>query len=148
MHDLLVVGGAAGASWEGPAGWSAFVIVPRTNERKMLVGAQADTRLERADLLGIAAAIQWYHDRYVVAEQAPAPRVLCCTDSRQAVQAGTRQAPRSVEEWLYIEWFEHRGYRIDWLWASRDQHPQVYQEAERARHLFASAFAAPESAPV
>jgi len=136
--DVLVIGGAAGASWGGPAGWSAFVHVPSTNESKKLVGAQEDLPVNRADLLAIAAAIQWFHNRYGV-NMDPKVRVLCCTDSVHLERAGRNPALRSGEDWLYISWFEQRGYQITWRWTSRDQCPAVYQEAENARRAFSSA---------
>lgn len=138
--DLLVIGGAAGASWGGPAGWSAFVHVPSTTESKKLVGAQEDLAIQRADPLPFAAAVQWYHNRYGV-NRRPGTKVnvLCCTDSLMLARAGAKTIQRHCEDWVYLEWFEQRDYELTWHWTSRDQCPAVYLEAEHARRTFASA---------
>ncbi len=131
--DVLVVGGAVGASWGGPAGWAAFLYAPTYGVGRKFAEAVPDTTQLAADVLPFVAAIQWFHDQH----GGKPVSVLCCSDSQEIVSAGTDPSLRQTNDWTYIEWFERQGYTIRWLWHAREQHPEVFKEAERVRSIFA-----------
>lgn len=132
--DLFVIGGAVGASWGGPAGWAAFIYAPALNLSQKLVDVLPDIRKDEADVLPFVAAIQWYHNTHgFAAEQ---HHVICVTDSQRLYRAGNLVDPRDSEDWAYIVWFESRGYKIQWVWRSRDENEMVFEDAEHARQQF------------
>lgn len=133
--DLFVVGGAVGAFWGGPVGWAAFVHCPRTSETHKIVDGEPRAVVDEADLKPFAAAIQWWHNKYNSSGIIEVPRVLCVTDAPAVVAAGKTPELRdsSRSDWRFIDWFERRGYRIEWHWESRERHPGVIAEAEAVR---------------
>lgn len=131
QSDLLVVGGAAGSSWGGPAGWAAFAYVTATEETKKLVAVAEDVRLQDADVLPFLAALEWF-DKHHHVEGQPT-RVLFCSDSPALVRAGNDPTERTQLYWIEVEAFEKRGYQIFWVWDSRPNNPAVFEEAERVR---------------
>lgn len=132
MHsDLLVVGGAVGASWGGPAGWAAFVHATATGETTKLVASVENMTLQDADILPFLAALAWFDQHHHLA--GTTPRVVCCSDSRDLVRAGNLSAERKPRYWREIANFEAKGYLIYWLWDGRNNNPDVFAEAERAR---------------
>ncbi len=134
--DLLVVGGAVGASWGGPAGWAAFMHIPALGlgGYKKLAGAVPDKTQDSVDLMTFVAAIQWYHDKFWIANTTV--EVFCVSDSPELVKAGADPATREGRfDWTFITWFEERGYHLTWIWQPRDENKPVFQEAERVRSL-------------
>lgn len=116
MFELMVVGGAVGSSWGGPAGWAAYVIV-RNGPAVRLVAA-GEATLAEADLKPFQAAMLWHRARY-----APG-KALFITDSTDLVG---RAAP------------EFDGYDIVWQVEPRVENAKLFEEADRARLAFSSA---------
>lgn len=129
--DLLVIGGAVGASLGGPAGWSAFLHVQATADSMKLCGVERNVLLNEADVLPFVAALRWYHDTQF--KDGDQPTVLCCTDSPAMVTAGVDRALRNQDDWRALEVFEDLGYQIQWSLESRDRNPAIFQEAARVR---------------
>jgi hypothetical protein len=135
--DLLVIGGAVGASLGGPAGWSAFLYVPAESASMKICGKEPDIQLGQADVLPFAAALLWYDENHP--DRGAITNVLCCTDSRDLVEAANGHAARNGTGWDVISGFEKRGYRFTWVLESRDHNPAVFQEAARVRQELVAA---------
>lgn len=97
-----------------------------------LVDGNEKATIDETDLKPFAAAVQWWHNKYNLDGKIPRPQILCVSDSPGIVAAGKTPELRGdvmTSDWRFIDWFERRGYRIDWFWESRDDHPAVIAEA-------------------
>lgn len=132
MIDLVVVGGALGASWGGPVGWAAFLYGPRFQLARKFVQATQDTPQEDADLLPFVAALTWFAKNNLVENLV----VLCCSDSKTLVAAGEDPKLRSSKLWRKIQALEQKGFRVRWLWQAQEKNPELFDNAEQARQQF------------
>lgn len=115
MFELMVVGGAVGSSWGGPAGWAAYVIV-RDGPAVRLVAA-GEATLAEADLKPFQAALLWHRAKYTPG------KALFITDSPDLVD---RKAS------------EFEGYDITWQIEPRVENAKLFEEADRARAAFSA----------
>lgn len=133
--DLFVIGGGVGALWGGPVGWAAFALIPATSQTVKLCDGSPNARVDDADVMPFAAAIQWWHNQHWKPEGTA--DVLCVSDSPGVIAAGRSPELRDPQsDWRFIQWFEDRGYSIQWQWEPRDRHLEVYEAAKAVRETF------------
>lgn len=114
MADLVVLCGALASAWGLTPGWGAVAYLPTTGETKKIVDPAFDPAAAGADVLPLAAAIQWYH--YARRPKGHLPRVDVVTDSLELMIAA--QDPLiglNGSDWRFMRWFETSGYEIRWI---------------------------------
>ena len=124
--DLLLFGDGSGSQWKGTGGCCTFLIDGRMMIRRCLISAQSRATVNRMELRAYTDALGMHYYELLDGKLKDPPyNVWIFSDSEYTVKCGSREYGRKVnlDQWVVIDWFETRGYRIRWRWLPRNSNP-------------------------
>lgn len=115
--DLLLFGDGSGGGWDIGGAFAVFLVDKRLPARDVLVGGWSKTTVNRMELGAYTEALSLhYHCLLKSTITEPPYNVWAFTDSELTARCGNRLYTRkaNADLWNTIDWYETRGYRINW----------------------------------
>lgn len=137
--DLLLFGDGSGGGWNVGGAFTVFLVDKRLPTREVLVGGWSKTTVNRMELGAYTEALSFhYHGLLGGVITTPPYNVWAFTDSELTAKCGSRIYTRkaNADLWNTVDWYETRGYRINWRQLPRnttDFHVAADAAAGKAR---------------
>lgn len=119
--DLLLVGDGSGGTHRSPAGWGCMAYDRDLETVTIHAGALTAATVNFAELVPYVHAL-WHHHQSHADREVVHRRVAIVSDSQVTVRCGNREYRRKANGclWASIEWFERRGYELEWIHVRRN----------------------------
>jgi ribonuclease HI len=124
--NLLLFGDGSGLKWEIGGGFAVFLIDKARGLREHVVGAISKSTVNRMELSAYVHGLAYhYHDVLKGKITEPPYNVWIFSDSEFTVKTGQgkNRIKANADLWSVINWFETRGYRLNWRWNERNSTP-------------------------
>jgi len=124
--DLLLFGDGSGLKWDMGGGFASFLIDRARGLREHIIGAISKSTVNRMELSAYVHALAYhYHDILEGQITNPPFKVWIFSDSEFTVKTGQghNRVKANGDLWSLVDWFETRGYRLNWRWVERNSTP-------------------------
>jgi ribonuclease HI len=121
--DLVLCGDGSGGGWSVGGGFAVFLVDKVMPVRDFLTGGYSKTTVNRMELGAYTQALSYHYYGLARGRLDHTPyKVWVFTDSEitAKVGAGIYTKRANIDLWHMVDWFESRGYRINWRHIKRN----------------------------
>ncbi len=121
--DLILCGDGSGGGWGIGGAYATFLVDKRTLAREVITGGCSRTTVNRMELSAYTEALGFhYHGLLGGTITHPPYNVWIFTDSEITARVGSKIYARkaNADLWHTIDWYESRGYRLNWRCIKRN----------------------------